>query len=969
MLAVLVATVAVVSLLAATQPVGAAPTTKEACEAAGGTWATRAVPGGGQETSCTGAVPAIGMSLEKQVQSFLYYRTLGKCLVGGGPNLKDGAWFDGGERINRSHAGSGEWFGQGQAPGGLLLDGVNGVRIKVDTSGAVECAQSSLGTGALSLWDGWKPDEALCAMGMRSANDSEYNAGRCTNAQGGSDEFRRGDNVAAAYKKAVSDRIYGGKEPTITANEKLADAGKYLLYLKAFTSICTPTAAITTTKPAGTTEKDYLLRIPSRSGDTVMYTPTYYLSLNNKSPDHAVALFAGPSFDRYDGDAEGSTCGALAKAITGDDGQNNGLADAYGRYLISTDTPDTSQPGGDRDCSADGSCPETQPTCGNTVTGIGWIVCPVLEGIAALNDGMWAFTEGLLTVSPLQRIDESGKVTLAYQVWQGFQALANVALIIVFLVMIFSQLTSAGLSNYGVKKLLPRLVIAAIMINVSFIAMQLAVDVANVAGTGLYDIVNGVVKDATLPTWESFVGTLATLGVAGGIAAGAIAISPMAALMLALPLALGALLGFLAAVVTLMFRQAMIPLLAVLAPLAFIAYLLPNTKSWFDKWKGMFISMLMLFPLAALLFSGMKMAGYIINSSGQWWATLTALVVIGAPLFMLPFLARQAGPMLGKLQSAVRGKMGAVEKPTKAWADSHRSRAMAAADARTPAKWNVGARLRHGFQRRSRRRELETKALQAQSGADFNTQLAEHADDWAGRVTGDAAQAFIRGAGARAEAEELKTAQAPLQQEVAAIRAGTHTNPAYAGMDVDQFLEHRATDTTRSTTEREAAMHHAAALGRDGVVRRLGRNTSVNQEALQRAITANAGNLVGKAPDIVKGDKPAFSSVAGADMAAHSAGTAAAHMEYLQRLHIQANDITRTAAERADAQRDLDEAVTSFNGAVEDITRDQTLQAKYTGDTGRAVTRTIGAATPAFQAYANTHLTGLAAIQTDGKIR
>lgn len=158
-------------------------------------------------------------------------------------------------------------------------------------------------------------------------------------------------------------------------------------------------------------------------------------------------------------------------------------------------------------------------------------------------------------------------------------------------------------------------------------------------------------------------------------------------------------------------------------------------------------------------------------------------------------------------------------------------------------------------------------------------------------------------------------AQIPLQQEIAAVRSGTHTNAAYAGMSVDQFLQHRATDTSRGSTEREAAMHQAAALGRDGVVRGLSRTPGVDQQALQRATTTNAGALVGKAPDLVKGEGAAFGSITGSDMAGFSAGTAAAHMEHLQRLHAEANDLTRSATQRAASQASLDTAATAFNGA------------------------------------------------------
>lgn len=913
------------------------------------------------------------MSLEDQVASFVYYRTLGTCLVGGGPNLKDGAWFDGGERINQAHAKSGEWFAQAQAPGGVYLDGRSGVSARVDTNGATECAQTGLVTGALSLWDGWAPDEALCALGMRRSSDAEFNAGRCTDQQGGSDEFKRGDDMLAKFRKGVSDRVYGGKEPTITANTAWTDAGKYLLYLKTFKAVCAPQATVTTSKPTGTTDTDYALRIPARSGDTVAFTTTYYLSLNNKSQGDGVATVAGAPLSRTSG-AEGMTCGEMAKAINGDDGRNNGLADAYAKWLVDTKETDGTDPGAES-CSASGSCPDTPPSCGSFVDGIGWIVCPLLDGLAGLNDMMWGLIVGnLLNVNPLE---QNGSI---YQLWGTLRSIANVLLIIAFLIIVFSQLTSAGVSNYGVKKMLPRLMIAAIAINVSYFIVAVAVDVFNITGAGIYDILKGVADQSkSVPTWDNLIGIIVGLGAGVGIGLAGISIAGGvgAALLLLLPAAAMAVLAFIVALVVLMLRQALVPLLAVLAPVAIVLYLFPNTESWFTKWRKTFLALLLLYPIAAFLFGGLQViAVTIAGDNANWFSTLTALIVMAAPLFMLPFIARQAGPMLGKMGAALGNLSERARKPIQDWAGSHaglRKAKYLGAPMRNGKNGNpilrdrgrAAAQRRHG---RRRQRDIKTAAWNAETDASIARSVGANADALTADLPANGAgAAYIRAVEARAQSEELKAALEPLVKEIAAVRAGSHTQ--FTGTDVDAFLRARATSTTHSDTEREAAMHQATALGRDGVVRSLSTTPGVDQESLQRAITSNAGALVGKAPDIVKGVEAAFSSVTGADLAGYSAGTAAAQVAHLQELHTQANDMTRSTAQRAASQADLDSAVTSFNSAVEDITLDKTLQAKFGRDTGQSVVRTIGAGGPAFQAYAATHLVGVAAIQPDGKIR
>lgn len=626
---------------------------------------------------------------------------------------------------------------------------------------------------------------------------------------------------------------------------------------------------------------------------------------------------------------------------------------------IAVSGPDLTQIGG-------GDENNTPPTCGDTVESIGWILCPVLKSVAGLNDEMWGFASALLMVSPIQQSDGGnyipqygGTYTQTYVVWQAFRNIANVALVIVFLIMIFSQLTNAGISNYGIKKTLPRLVIAAIAINASFFVIQISVDVFNILGKGIYDIIDNLVT-IPQPTWDQLLIDVLASGLTIAGIVGTVAIAPQWALMLIIIPALSAFIALLAAMLTLLFRQAIIPILAVLAPLAFVAYLLPNTKSWFDKWKNMLISMLMLFPLAALLFGGVKLSASILIGQGGAWGAFAALIVLTVPLFMLPFIARQTGPMLGKINSAIKGAGDKlVGKPVGAWADRRKALSLAKSDASEASNYNLLKRARQGLGRSRKRTELRTDAYKAQGNAEYNSYLAENAGALAGTVEGSAAQAHIRGAGARAEAEELKLAMVPLEQEVAEVRAGKHKS--FAGTDVGAFLEARANDNSRSSSEKEAAMHKIAALGRDKVIRRLQNNASADQTALQRAITANPGALAGKAADIVKGPEAAFKSFTGADMAQWSDGTAEAFMQHYESL------VASGDTEGANGLLQV------YASAVRDLQNNPALQAAFSGDAGnmlkkqaeRLANSDLAKSNPALKQLGNV----FTSIGPDGKIR
>jgi len=233
--------------------------------------------------------------------------------------------------------------------------------------------------------------------------------------------------------------------------------------------------------------------------------------------------------------------------------------------------------------------PPEKQTCGSQLTGgMGWLMCPVITGLANLNDAIWGVVSGLLTINPLSQTDSNG-VTGVYKAWGTIRNIANVAFVIVFLVMIFSQLSSAGISNYGIKKLLPRLVIGAILVNISFLLIQIAIDLSNVVGSSLYDLLVSII-----PAWHpDFISMVEQISIVQGAAAGAaatalvvsatIGITP--ALWLLLPVLAMAVLGLLAALLTLIFRKAAIIVLAILAPLAIVASLLPNTESWYKSGK------------------------------------------------------------------------------------------------------------------------------------------------------------------------------------------------------------------------------------------------------------------------------------------------------------------------------------------------------------------------------------------------
>ncbi len=293
-----------------------------------------------------------------------------------------------------------------------------------------------------------------------------------------------------------------------------------------------------------------------------------------------------------------------------------------------------------------GAAASGSETSACTVKGIGWIVCPVMNFIGEINDAAFAMVSSFLVVKPELLSDPDTKAA-----WDTFRNIANICFVIAFLFIIYSQVTSVGISNYGLKRLLPKLIVAAILVNVSYYLCQIAVDLSNIVGSSLYGFFKDIPTSAAggastnLPLWKTVIGV--------ALAATAAA---AAALLLASVLGTAALLAFALVIVILVARKAALVLLIVISPLAFVAYLLPNTESWFKKWWKLFSTLLMVFPMVSLIFGASYLAARIIShGDSSLTAQLTALAITALPLFALPTVLKGATAGLGAVGAKLNG--------------------------------------------------------------------------------------------------------------------------------------------------------------------------------------------------------------------------------------------------------------------------------------------------------------------------
>ncbi|MBQ6150045.1 hypothetical protein IJI86_03715, partial [Candidatus Saccharibacteria bacterium] len=354
-------------------------------------------------------------------------------------------------------------------------------------------------------------------------------------------------------------------------------------------------------------------------------------------------------------------------------------------------------------------------TCEDSLGSLGWLVCPGTGKISEAVDFLYDKIEGVLEINPVKMEDGSP----IYEIWKYFQGVTNILFIVFLLVVVFSQITGVGITNYGVKKALPKLIIAAVLVNLSFYICSLAVDVSNIFGEGirgLFDNIatstSGSIEGATVVNDGGVALSEMYSALAGGtaltIAGGVIAFETGAIWML-IPLALGALVSVVIGIITIAMRQAVVTLLIMIAPLAMVAYILPNTEMWFKKWRHLLFQMLIFYPAFSLLFGASSVAGWaIIVSSQNGFGVLIGVAVQIFPLFFSWSLMKMSGTFLGAINSKLNTLMSRPLAGVSGWANSHREltrqKHLASKNAYTPS-----LRLQQFLNDRKVAREEETK--------------------------------------------------------------------------------------------------------------------------------------------------------------------------------------------------------------------------------------------------------------------
>ncbi len=291
--------------------------------------------------------------------------------------------------------------------------------------------------------------------------------------------------------------------------------------------------------------------------------------------------------------------------------------------------------------------------CAAELNGFGSIICSGQNLFATITDILYGIISKILEGQT--EITKSDPVRTH---WGNFLSIANIILIIAFLVVIYSTATSTGgLSNYDVKKLLPRIIIFAIAINLSFYICMALVDLSTILGKGAFGLLMGGSAGAPPQLINSAKKTAGEILIAG---VALVAIAAVLVILIGAPI----IMALLAIVFALVVRGIALMILVIISPIAIALYLFNSQglSKGFTMWRDNYIKLLLVYPLFMLVWGGTRVVSGLVAAGDQNGINALFVLLVEAVCLITPALSimplfKMSGDIMGKatLMAATNG--------------------------------------------------------------------------------------------------------------------------------------------------------------------------------------------------------------------------------------------------------------------------------------------------------------------------
>lgn len=432
----------------------------------------------------------------------------------------------------------------------------------------------------------------------------------------------------------VADAIDAYPVPT------LSDGAKAEIYWEAIQQLCSD-------KQPPFTESDTGEYTYATQGDDGKYTVKkgHFEWSNSATKGREISVWTGHK-DSPTG-SEGSPDMTCEEAVKRYSELAKAHADALNKHI--KENPDDSKNKDDH---------KDENECAAELNGFGSIICSGQNLFVTITQILFD------TVSKiLESQAELTKEDAVRQQWGNLLNVANAILIIAFLVVIYSTATSTGgLSNYDVKKLLPRIIIFAIAINLSYYICMALVDLSNILGHGIFGLFLGGKTGDAPQLMKTAKATADAISIPPEV--GAITTVAIVAILIFLvgPPIIIALLTILFALVV---RGMALMILVIISPVAIASYLFNSQglSKGFTMWRDNYIKLLLVYPLFMLVWAGSRVVSSLNPNSPDptlaIFGLLMEVICLVAPAMSILPLFKMSGDIMGKATIAAHSNQAA----------------------------------------------------------------------------------------------------------------------------------------------------------------------------------------------------------------------------------------------------------------------------------------------------------------------
>lgn len=387
---------------------------------------------------------------------------------------------------------------------------------------------------------------------------------------------------------------------------------------------------------------------------------------------------------------------------------------------------------------------------------VGWVICPTMRSISRLADNGFTYINQSSLSIDYGLFNGSGKTFTA---WEVMRNIANGLFVIVFLVIIYRYLAGSTGGTYNFKRLLPRLIIVGILMNLSFYIAVIFVDISNILGDSIWNFMKNIYGGGSPvmplgavanPLNEGNLTKMTAAAMGNAMMVWAL-LPPLAAVSISVAVISAA------TVILIIMREAVVTALILAAPVLIALYLLPNMERFSSQAMRLFFQLLILYPIIAILLG----TGQIVSLAAGGWDNPSAFYG-GGTMSIVPDLVAAAAavtPLLGTwfifknmsaLMSTAGSRLSATVAGRRGGKDDEKARVTGKATAGAAANKNAGlgnlTGRRQAFSRNKRRRSLGGSSLTGEADLPETPERTAMANRRpAGDANNDALQNSING--------------------------------------------------------------------------------------------------------------------------------------------------------------------------------------------------------------------------------